>query len=125
MNLDSGLLNHQIGNLGLKVISKHYQSVSTLVLPWWLSGKEATCMTFSVLIAIVSLNMGCVHKHGYEGQKRQNVLKVTCAQSELSVNAVIITRILASTHTACSLITLTCKAISNPSSTKPFNSSPP
>ena len=43
MNLDSGLLNYQIGNLGLKVISKHYQSVSTLVLPWWLSGKEATC----------------------------------------------------------------------------------
>ena len=57
--------------------------------------------------------MGCVHKHAYEGQKRQNVLEAMCAQSELSVNAVIITCILAFTHTACSLITLTHKATSN------------
>ena len=29
--------------VGLKVISKDYQSVGTLVLLWWLSGKESTC----------------------------------------------------------------------------------
>lgn len=70
-------------------------------------------MIFSVLIASISLNMGCVHKHEYEGQNRQNVLEAMRAQSELSVNTVIITCILAFTHTACSLITLTHKATFN------------
>lgn len=92
----------------LIVISWNYTWYVLTLEKWWQS-----TMTFSALTAIVSLNMGCVHKHEYEGQNRQNVLEAMRAQSELSVNTVIITCILAFTHTACSLITLTHKATFN------------